>query len=278
MENNPLSQYFRQPAIYIRLPSQGRFYPDGALVTTENNEYPVLPMTTIDEITYRTPDALFNGSAVVSVIQSCVPNIKNAWHVPSIDIDTILVAIRIATYGHSMDITTQCPKCENETDYGVDLRGVMERIAAPDFTSPLIIGDLKVYFRTIDYKQINENSMRQFEDQKMMQMLQDADITDENKLKQLGDVLKKITEFTNQALAQSIDMVETPQARVDNPSHILEWLGNCDRNTFIKVRDKIIDFKSRSELQPLRIKCTACSNEYDQMFTLDMTSFFEAAS
>lgn len=278
MENNPLSQYFRQPAIYIRLPSQGQFYPKDALDPADNGEYPVLPMTTIDEITYRTPDALFNGSAVVSVIQSCVPNIKNAWHVPSIDIDTILVAIRIATYGHNMDITTGCPKCETETDYAVDLRRVMERISAPDFATPLQLGDLRVYFRTIDYKKINENSMRQFEDQKMMQVLQDASIEDAEKVTQLGDVLKKITEFTNQALAQSIDMVETPQARVDNAAHILEWLGNCDRNTFIKVRNHIIKIKNESELQPLHITCGHCSNEYDQMFTLDMTSFFEAAS
>ena len=80
--NNPLRQYFRQPAIYVRLPSAGQFYPPGALTIPANGEIPVLPMTAIDEITYRTPDALFNGSAVVSVIQSCVPSIKDAWQMP----------------------------------------------------------------------------------------------------------------------------------------------------------------------------------------------------
>ena len=53
--NNPLSQYFRQPAIYIKLPSQGSYYPPGALEMPENGEIPVFPMTAIDEITYRTP-------------------------------------------------------------------------------------------------------------------------------------------------------------------------------------------------------------------------------
>ena len=116
MNSNPLSQYFRQPAVFIRLPSLGKFYATGALEPTENNEYPVLPMTTLDEITYRTPDALFNGQAVISVIQSCVPNIKNAWSMPAMDIDTVLIAIRIATYGHEMDINTPCPGCENEDE------------------------------------------------------------------------------------------------------------------------------------------------------------------
>ena len=133
MDSNPLKQYFRQPAIYIRLPSDGQFYPKGALDMPANRELPVLPMTTMDEIRYRTPDALFNGTATVDVIQSCVPNILDAWTIPNVDIDTILIAIRIATFGHELTIGTQCPACSTESDWSVDLRSVMERIRAPDY-------------------------------------------------------------------------------------------------------------------------------------------------
>jgi len=31
MHTNPLKQYFRRPAIYLKLPSGGNFYPDGAI-------------------------------------------------------------------------------------------------------------------------------------------------------------------------------------------------------------------------------------------------------
>jgi hypothetical protein len=75
MSNNPLTQYFRQPAVYVKLPSGGKYYSEGAIVMPANQELPVYPMTAIDEITYRTPDALFNGNAVVNVIKSCIPNI-----------------------------------------------------------------------------------------------------------------------------------------------------------------------------------------------------------
>jgi hypothetical protein len=107
--NNPLRQYFRQPAIYIRLPSGGEFYPPGTLDMPPNQELPVLPMTAVDEITYRTPDALFNGSAMVNVIQSCVPNIRDAWAIPAMDVDSILVGIRVASYGHSYGIDQSMP-------------------------------------------------------------------------------------------------------------------------------------------------------------------------
>lgn len=278
MELNPLRQYFRQPAIYIRLPSNGSFYPDGALERTENNEYPVLPMTTIDEITYRTPDALFNGSAVVSVIQSCIPNIKNAWHMPTMDIDTILVAIRMATYGHELEINTQCPHCTHLDELTVDLRNVIDRIRPPNYKECMDVGDLKIFFKPMSYNDINQNSLRQFEDQKTMQMLQDSELDEEAKVKQLGEVLKKITTFTSVALSQSIAMVQTPQARVVDPAHIAEWLANCDRNLFAKVRDHILNAKAEAELQPLTITCNECKKEYKQTYTLDMTTFFEGAS
>lgn len=279
MEQNPLRQYFRQPAIYIRLPSNGQYYAPGALEIEKNGEYPVLPMTTMDEITYRTPDALFNGAAVVSVIQSCVPNIRDGWQIPSVDIDTILVAIRIATYGHDMDVNTKCPSCSHEADYAVDLRRVLEKIPAADYEHTMDLGDLTLHFRPLTYRDINENSLRQFEEQKTLQNIEQSDnIKDEEKLRLLGDALKKITSITTQAIARSIHMIETPQARVDQQEHIVDWLQNCDRAMFGRVRRHIVDTKQRSELQPLEVKCPACSHEYQQNYTLDLANFFEDAS
>ena len=129
---NPLKQFFRQPSIYLSLPSGGHHWPATALTMPENRELPVYPMTAIDEITYSTPDALFSGQAVINVVHSCVPNIKNAWEIPGIDLNAVLIAIRIASYGHEMELATRCPKCETESDFGIDLRMVLDSIREPD--------------------------------------------------------------------------------------------------------------------------------------------------
>ena len=94
---NPLQKYFRQPKIYLSLPSKGHWYPEGAIEMTENGELPVYAMTAKDELAFKTPDALLNGQSVVDVVKSCLPNIKDPWLMPSIDVDAILIAIRIAT-------------------------------------------------------------------------------------------------------------------------------------------------------------------------------------
>ncbi len=278
MSNNPLQNYFRKPSIYVRLPSGGQHYPDGALEVTENGEYPVLPMTTLDEITYRTPDALFNGQAVVSVIQSCVPNIKDAWKVPGMDVDTLLIAIRIATYGHQMDISTKCPACNTDNDYGVDLRGLLDQIKSPDYTQPMTQGDLEIFFTPMSYKQMNDNNLVQFEEQRALQALNNPEVSEQQRARALGEALTKITSITTRALAQNIKTVKTPHALVNDPKHIMEWLSNCDRQSFNRIRDYIIENKRVGEIPPLKLKCNACSTEYDQPITLDMANFFEDAS
>ncbi len=274
MSDNPLSNYFRRPSIYIKLPSEGKFYPPGMLDMPPNEEIPVYPMTAIDEISYRTPDALFNGSAVVNVISSCVPNIKDPWAMPSIDLDTVLSAIRIASYGHTLEIETTCPKCEEIANYGLDLRTVLDQLKTPDYTDNVDIGDLSVYFKPLTYKDVNENSIIQFEEQKLTSILQEADIPEEEKLKMLSEAFSKITELTISSLVQSINYIQTPDAMVQNTEQINEFLHNCERSIFESIREHVIELRDVTELKPLKIKCNECQHEYEQPFTLDMTSFF----
>ena len=275
---NPLRQFFRQPAIYLRLPSDGRFWPEGSLEFPENRELPVMPMTAIDEITYRTPDALFNGQAVVSVIQSCVPNIRNAWGAPSVDIDAILTAIRIASYGHDLDIDSKCPKCENQETYSIDLRQILDGFRLPNYDTCVTNSDLEIHFVPLNYKQMHENNTMQFNEQRLLAMLPSAELPEEEKIKMLADALRKVTEMTVSTLTMTISMIKTPQAMVTDREHIADFLKNCDRSLFNTIRDHVIKLRVDSELKPLQVKCSACENEYQQPFTLDQANFFAPAS
>jgi len=275
---NPLSQYFRQPSIYIKLPSQGNYYPEGAIEMPQNGEVPVLPMTAIDEITYRTPDALFSGQAVINVIQSCVPAIKDAWAIPSIDIDSILVAIRIASYGHEMTFSTTCPSCQNEDEYGVDLRTVLDRMKKPDYAVPIKQGDIEIYFRPMTYKNLSDNNKIQFDEQRIFQSLSSEGEVDKTQLTAMSDALKRMTEMTVSALSQSILTIKTPSAMVTEQEYISEFMKNCDSKLFNLIQNYVVEHKAEAEMQPVTIKCNACENQYSQSITLDMTTFFGRAS
>lgn len=278
--SNPLRQYFRQPALYIKLPSKGEFWEETSLQNTETGELPVFPMTAVDEITYRTPDALFNGQAVIDVVQSCIPNIKNAWNMPMVDLNAILVAIRIASYGHKMEIGTGCPKCGNLDDLEMDLRNVLDQLSMPDYTKTIKSGDIEIAFRPLSFKDQNGLNMEQFENQRLVSTIPESDLPDEEKFKRMSEVMKSITLLTIKLLTQAIASIRTPNAIVTESKYINEFLTNCDRHVFEKVRDTAIAARENSELKPIKWRCTneACKHDYEQPISLDMSNFFGSAS
>jgi len=275
---NPLKQFFRQPAIYLRLPSGGNFWPKDSLNMPANNELPVYPMTAIDEITYRTPDALYNGQAVVNVIQSCIPGIVDAWDTPGIDLNAILVAIRIASYGHNMDLSTTCPNCSHEGEYSADLRQVLDSLKPGNFDQGIAHGDLEIHFQPMDYRKQNETNHLQFEQQKSIQLIQQSELPDEQKIEELNKSLQRITELTIDALKWSIASIRTPQDLVTEPVYIHEFLSNCDRKLFARIKEHIINLRETGEIKPLQIECEECHHKYQQMVSLDQASFFVDAS
>lgn len=276
--NNPLRAFFRQPAIYIRLPSGGKFWNPAALDMPQNQELPVYPMTAIDEITYRTPDALFNGQAVVDVVHSCIPNIKNAWETPVTDINSILVSIRIASYGHDMEITTECPNCKTNDDFTLDLRHVLDHIKSPDFDKNITHGDLEISFKPMNYREQNDSNLEQFENQRMIRLIPDSDLPDDEKLKRMTEIMQSITRLTVKALKHSISGIRTPTAFVTDPEHIEEFLTHCDRTVFAAIRDHAVEIRQQSELKPVSLTCTNCGTKYEQQLSLDMANFFVPAS
>ena len=276
--DNPLRKYFRQAVIHLRLPSGGKFYPPGSLDLPPNGEIPILSMTAVDEITSRTPDALFNGSAVVNVLASCVPNIKDAWTIPAVDFNALLAAVRISSYGHEMEISSTCPGCGESHPYTIDLRVALDQIKMPDYDTPCVIGDLNCFFTPMTYQQMNDVSRVQYEDQKLIQVMNSSEISEEEKMAQLGEAFKRITYMTIHSIAQSIGAIKTSSAMVTDTAQIEEFLINAPKDVFNRIKDHAIRLRAETDLKPVSVTCNGCQNEYKQEFTLDMSNFFETAS
>lgn len=256
----------------MKLPSGGVGYPEGSLTLPENGEIPVYPMTAIDEITSKTPDALFNGSAITEIIKSCVPDIKDPWAVLGNDLDAILIAIKAAS-GDKMSVGSKCPKCETEGGYDLNLPGLLATLKAGDYATEFAVNDLKIKFKPLNYKEMNDAALAQFEINKANLMVQ-TDIPEEQKQKILEEALRQITDQTMQIITKSIEYIKTPSSVVDNKDYILDFLRNCDKNVYIAIRDHSAAIRQESELKPLNIKCFNCSHEFTQPFTLNIADFF----
>lgn len=272
LANNPLKQYFRRPSIYLKLPSGGVGYPAGALNKTETGELPVYPMTAIDEITSKTPDALFNGSAIADIIKSCVPDIRDPWSIPSTDLDAILIAIRSAAQGNDMEVESVCPSCAEIGTYAINLIGMLQTLKPGDYATELQIGDLYIKFRPLAYREMNQAAMAQFEIQKTFSNL--STLPEEEQNKKTQEAIVKITEVTMAVLAQTIEYVKTPTITVNETEFILDFLQNCDKNIYVEIRDHHSKLRDSTQIKPQKIKCVHCQHEYEQGIVINATDFF----
>jgi hypothetical protein len=276
MQNsNPLQSYFRRPALYLKLPSSGVGYSTTAIDMPENGELPIFPMTAIDEITSRTPDALFNGVAVAEIIKSCVPSIKDPWSILQTDLDALLLAIKVASNGNTMEVATVCPSCNEDNKYDVNLTSLLGNYKPGDYSKQLeLSADLKIKFKPLTYKKVNEAGSNQFEVQYQLNNIQTMEDSPERD-KLSGELIRKMNGLSMDLVLDTIEYVKTPDATVFESVHIKEFLVNCDIKTYTEIRKYSVDLKRTSETKPLDLKCIACSHEYTQPFSINVSDFFD---
>ena len=275
---NPLAKHFRQPAIYLKLPSQGKFWPDDSINMPMTGEIPVFPMTTRDEILLRTPDALINGSGVVEVIQSCCPSIVNAWNMPSIDVDSVIIAIRIASYGNTMNFTSQCPACKNIDDYGLVLQQALEQIRMPDYSTPVSVNNVRIKLKPQPYFELNKTNQAEFEEQKLLQAIQNTSMTEEVRSIEINNHVNKLLEIGYQTLTTSTESIESDGQLVTNKDFIKEFYQNSGSVVNKTVREQLDKINKQGAFKPMHVNCTACNHAFDIQITFDYASFFGLGS
>lgn len=254
---NPLANYMRQPKIYITLPSRGEFWPKGSIEFPENGELAVFSMTARDELLFKTPDALMNGQAVVDVIQSCIPAIKDAWETPTIDLDTILIAIRLATYGEKMPFTHKVPGTDEDVEYEIDLRMLLDQQQNNHWIEQVAISpEFIIYVRPLTYRHMTQTNIKSFETTRILNMVNDENISDEKKLEMFNSSFNNLTKVTVDLMSSSVYKIATGTGDVTDARYISEFVNNADKEIFDVVQKHLTALKENNELKPLKFETT----------------------
>ena len=278
--NNPLQKYFRQPKNYVRLPSRGKYYPAGTLDMPVTGELAVYAMTAKDELTFKTPDALMNGQATVDVIQSCVPSIKNAWFMPSIDLDAVLIAIRLATYGEKMDINITVPNTTIKRDYSLDLRTALDELLLAKFEERLVVGQMQVLVRPVTYKEFTDSAIRTFEEQRIYTIVNDDKMDDQTKINLFHQSFSKLTDITIGLVSNSVTSIEVEGQTVSDPAHIKEFITNADKEFYNAVVNHVTSQRAGFSIKPVQIISTeedlkaGAPVKFEVPVTFDQSNFF----
>jgi len=253
---NPLNKYYRQPSIYITLPTKGRYYSADVYTPTQTGEIPVLPMTAKDEIAFKTPDAMLNGQATVDVIKSCCPNILDPWQLTNYDLDTVLLAIRIATYGETMDITATIPVINEQISHTVNLPALLETVKNVEIKDSFRTKNgFTVHVKPLTYKDVTETQTQTFEQQKIVMTVTASQLTDEEKSKRYAEAYQKLTVLNFEMLSTSFTKIITPDGtEVADRDQIKEFLNNAESKIVNEMQDGMINLRSQVAIKPLNLK------------------------
>lgn len=275
--SNPLSKFFRQPQLHLKLPSNGRWFAAGSLELPATGELPIFAMTAKDELTIKTPDSLMNGQATVDVVESCCPAIKDAWKIPTVDLDAILIAIRIATYGNKMEFTSVCPHCNSKNESALDLGNLLATVTCPDFDTTVKIEGLEIFLKPQTFYDVNLSGMRTFEEQRLLAVVQNTEMNEQEKLVKFNELFRNVLNMTVKQISKNVGAVKMPDGTVvDNSEFIEEFFTNCDRPVWNAVKNRLVELAEASELKRIPITCDAddCGKPYETPLTFELSNFF----
>lgn len=281
---NPLAQYYRKPGTYIELPSGGRFY-NTTPKLSDTGELAVYPMTAKDELALKNPDALLNGEALKQVIASVCPDIANVSEIPAPDIDAILVAMRMTSYGDDMelDVTHGCEESGGKSQrvtvgLGSVLatsRAIPETLGTVTLANGVVV-QLKPYTLEAQSRllRVQFNTMRQ---------LQSVEANENSTIEQKADVANRgydqLVALSADILAASITVVRLPDGiEVTNYAHIHDWVKNLDRASNERLDEEIKAFGKYGITRTLEVTCDHCKNKFTTDMLFDPTSFFNVGS
>lgn len=278
--SNPLKKYYRQPKQFIRLPSGYKYYPQGAIEVGESGEVAVYPMTAKDELIFKTPDALLNGEATVTVIQSCVPAIKNAWQMPSIDVDACLIAIRMATYGTTMNVPIIVPGTKIEKDYRLDLQGTLDKLLSAQYQSTVFVGNMEVTTQPLSYDQFSKMAIKSFEEARVQELIRNNEMTDEEKLQRFQRSLTKLTDLNVSMVSDTVASIKVDGQLVTDKAMIKDFIENAEKNFFQSILDHLEIQRQAFALPTITVQSSeeerkeGAPEEYQIPVQFDTANFF----
>lgn len=284
MSDNPLNRYFRRAALWVRLPTNGRWYRNGEITLNEHNEVRICGLSAIDDIMLNTPDALFNGHALESVIKSCVPDVNDVRSLMQPDLDAIFLGIKSATNNGKFDVDRRCPKCQHENTFEMQCVHLLDRMSyVEDADTVLRVNeDLTVHLRPYDYTMRGMVIHKQLEEQRLITEVDKGgeEIDEFQRADMMARSIERITRLTFEMVSRTITSIVIRDHRdgtgttVTNGEHINEWLVSVDKNTADAIVEAVNRLNNIGPPKEIGIACQSCNHEWLEPINFDPALFF----
>lgn len=280
-----LHGFYRTPKTYTQIPSRGVFYDQTVLdMIPETEEVGIKAMTSQDEMLFKNPDALLNGDAVSNVLKSCVSGLKDPRKLFTNDVDALIVAIRIASFGEEMDIKMECPECKEDNVFGFSLSHCLSTMKFIEDSYDVILGNgLRVNIHPYYYSDTIKALLSTFEQSKLIRALENTDTTEDEKLKAFSKTFNSLLNSNIDMMVNSINYVahDENNIKVDNTpknkQELVDFIKNIEKADSDIIQEKIKEINSIGIDKSTHAICSKCNHEWDTMIEIDPVVFFSGS-
>jgi hypothetical protein len=133
---------------------------------------------------------------------------------------------------------------------------------------------LTIHIRPYTYKEVTDASLKTFEQQRIISIVNDEDMPDEVKVQKFNESFVKLTELTVDTMAKCVWKITTPDGDTTDLTDIVEFIHNSPKEVFQKIADHIGEIKSRMSMGNQEVACNECEREFSMPIELDQSSFF----
>lgn len=280
------------PPIDIQLPTRGIFYRPGILKEgVDPNHIEVRTLGVMDEFKYRDPFLLVSGKAIDHLIgHLCGDQILMPEQMCEIDIETILIAARLASYGPGLNVTHSCTMmvkdkdgvesvCANANTVAVDLHQHILRFGPIEdeerFEVKLPRVGQTVYLKPVPYQttiDMMRNVMANRRNVEGLDLGNTDFVMEPEKFAKYEDVLNLSADIQIKAILDCIWAVKTRSGNVvEDPTQIGPWIFELPKSDHDVISKRIADItEDLRKLSLLTYACGACGQE--NQFHLQMNA------
>jgi len=263
-----------QPRVSVTLPTMGLFY-DNSIVDKSINfeDAPVSSFTIWQESLFSDPYTIISGRATTDMIQRVAPWVHRPLDLARIDVETIMIGARLASYGEKMELEIECSNpatnmvedakvkkvegkvvplveqkvCGAKSPVKIDVRDLMGMYPAMDGIKKwsLKIGGQTVLLRPPRVKDEFEIAKTMVAQAKRLASVgrtaPETEAAADALLEQLrGEVNEAQIGAVYRQIKSSIAAVKTSNGtEVRDEAQIMEWLSAMSGSSMMAIRDKI---------------------------------------
>lgn len=278
MSDNPLTKFSLKPGMYVKLPSAGKYYANPPTLTADG-DIEIHPLTAIDELYLKNPDGLYNNESLFKVINNCIPSFKEPSEILTVDLDVLFIALRIATYGDSMDVSVKCEHCSHIATYTIDLTTLIQNVSPMEKVDTIKFGELTLHLQPYTVETNTRVSEYTMSITRAALKAQESinDDTSEIRRKELSVAINASSHSLIAMTSLNLNNIEMPDGTlITDQEHISEYIKKLTAPEYTKLRTALNNLSKEVIDRTFKYKCEKCEKESSGEVSFDPANFFES--